>query len=211
MIPKILHRTVPEETSAEVERWWDQFQWMHPDWEAHTWREPIDPADFPMVGHLLDACKTGAQRADLIRLELLVTHGGVYIDSDCEPVKPFDSLLPLPAFAGWEDETTVPNFVMGAEAANTAMLVALQQTIARNVEGADTWHCGTGVTTEVFPTLPHEITLLPPGAFAPYHYHEKRRKAEVQANPPPWCWVIHHWHHSWGTPAERRAIARNQR
>ena len=98
-IPRILHRTVPKETTEQVEGWWDQLQALHPDWEAHTWREPINPDDFPLVGRLLDACQTGAQRADLIRLEVLYRFGGFYVDSDCEPFRPFDSLLPLHAVA----------------------------------------------------------------------------------------------------------------
>lgn len=209
-IPRILHRTVPEHTSEEVERWWDQLRALHPGWEAHTWREPIDPADFPIVGGLLAGCTTGAQRADLIRLEVLHRFGGFYVDSDCEPLRPFDPLLPLPAVAAWEDETTIPNAVMGAEAGNAAIADALARCIERNEEGADTWHAGAGTTTEVFRDHP-DITLLPPGAFYSYHYLEKHRRSEVNAQTCPWAFVVHHWHHSWGTPAERRSIERNQR
>jgi mannosyltransferase OCH1-like enzyme len=209
-IPRILHRTVPEQTSDEVERWWVQLQELHPGWEAHTWREPINPDDFPLVGRLLDACQTGAQRADLIRLEVLYLWGGFYVDSDCEPLRSFDSLLPLHAVAAWEDESTIPNAVMGAEAGNAAIFDALSLTISRNVEGLDTWHCGAGTTTDVFRDHP-AITLLPPGAFYPYHYLEKRKRSEVTSETCPWTFVVHHWHHSWGTPAERRSLARNQR
>ena len=210
MIPKILHRTVPEETSDEVEGWWELLKALHPDWEAHTWREPINPDDFPMVGHLLDACTTGAQRADLIRLEVLYRFGGFYVDSDCEPYRSFEPLRSLPAVAAWEDETTIPNAVMGAESGNSAIDDALLLSIERNERGMDTWHCGAGVTTEVFRDHP-DIVLLPPGAFYPYHYLEKRKRAEVTPETCPWAFVVHHWHHSWGSDADRRSIERNQR
>jgi hypothetical protein len=209
-IPRLLHRTVPAETTAEVERWWDRLRDLHPGWEAHTWREPIDPADFPIVGSLLDGCTTGAQRADLIRLEVLFSHGGFYFDSDVEPLRPLDSLLGLSAVAAWEDETTIPNAVMGAEAGNPAIEAALGLCIQRNEAGMDTWHCGAGATTEVFKDHP-DITLLPPGAFYPYHYLEKRKRAEVSAESAPWAFCAHHWHHGWGTDADRASIARNQR
>ena len=206
-IPRILHRTVPAETTAEVERWWDRLRDLHPGWEAHTWREPIDPADFPIVGSLLDGCTTGAQRADLIRLEVLHRYGGFYIDSDCEPFRPFDSLLPLHAVAAWEDETTIPNAVMGAEPGNAAIAAALERTIEMNEAGEDTWHCGAGTTTVVFRDHP-DITLLPPGAFYSAHYLQKHR---LKDPVKPYEFVRHHWHHSWGTPTERRSIERNQR
>ena len=206
-IPRLLHRTVPKETTEQVEGWWDQLQALHPDWEAHTWREPINPDDFPLVGRLLDACQTGAQRADLIRLEVLYRFGGFYVDSDCEPFRPFDSLLPLHAVAAWEDETTIPNAVMGAEPGNAAIAAALERTIEMNEAGEDTWHCGAGTTTVVFRDHP-DITLLPPGAFYEAHYLQKHRLTEPVK---PYEFVRHHWHHSWGTPAERRSIERNQR
>ena len=208
-IPRILHRTVPKETTEQVEGWWDQLQALHPDWEAHTWREPINPDDFPLVGRLLDACQTGAQRADLIRLEVLYRFGGFYFDSDVEPLRPLDSLLGLSAVAAWEDETTIPNAVMGAEAGNPAIEAALGLCIQRNEAGMDTWHCGAGATTEVFKDHP-DITLLPPGAFYPYHYLQKHRRSEVTREACPWSFCVHHWAHSWGSDADRRSIERNQ-
>ena len=208
-IPRRFIRTVPKETTGEVEGWWQEFADMHPGWDMVTWREPIDPADFPLVGRLLDQCTTGAQRADLIRLEALVTYGGFYSDSDVQPLRSFESLRPLRAVAAWEDETTIPNAVMGAEANNPAMVAALERTIRLNEEGADTWTCGAGTTTHVFRDHP-DITLLPPGAFFPYHYLQKHRRSEVTAESHPWSFCVHHWAHSWGTDADHRSIERNQ-
>jgi hypothetical protein len=81
-IPRILHRTVPEVTSKQVEDWWQRFEELHPDWDLRTYREPIDPTDWPMTGDLFKRCQNGAQKAGLIRLEAVYTHGGVYVDSD---------------------------------------------------------------------------------------------------------------------------------
>lgn len=210
MIPKILHRTVPLETSAEVEGWWDHIQELHPGWVARTWREPIDLADFPRVGHLLDQCENGAKRADLIRLELLATYGGFYVDSDCEAFRPFDPLLPLPAVAAWEDEEHIPNAVMGAEPGNPAIVEALELAIQRNEEGCNTWDAGVGVTTPVFRDNPN-IVVLPPGAFYPYHYLELGKRSHVTGETHPWAFVVHHWLHSWGTPKEQAALGKKQR
>lgn len=119
-IPRILHRTVPAETSGQVEAWWTKFQALHPGWEFRTYREPIDPAEWPLTGDLWDRCQNGAQKAGLIRLEALHRDGGVYVDSDVEPFRSLEPLLGLPAFAGWEDESTVPDAVLGCEPGHPA-------------------------------------------------------------------------------------------
>lgn len=209
-IPRILHRTVPAETTGEVEGFWAKAAELHPGWDLRTYREPIDPADWPLTGDLFDRCQNGAQKAGLIRLECVYRDGGVYIDSDFEPFRSFESLLSCSAFAGWEDETTVPDFVLGAEAEHPAVKVLIDKARAVIEGGGDAWQSGPGVFTEVLPGRP-DVLLMPPGAFAPYHYLTKARRKDVTPDAFPWAFGAHHWHHSWGTEAQRRSIARRQR
>jgi mannosyltransferase OCH1-like enzyme len=44
----------------------------------------------------LDAATTMAQKADILRLEILYQFGGIYLDTDVEPVK---SVAPLYSFS----------------------------------------------------------------------------------------------------------------
>jgi hypothetical protein len=203
----VFHRTVPADTSEQIEAWWSQLQALHSTWEFRTYREPIDPADWPLTGDMFARCANGAQKAGLIRLEALVTHGGVYVDSDVEPLRSFEPLLHSPAFAAWEDETTVPDAVLGAEANHPAFVAAIAKARAAIEGGADAWHSGPGVTTELLPGRP-DVLVLPPGAFYPYSYLQKHKSADEVG---PWVFCKHHWQHSWGTPAQRRQIARSQR
>lgn len=193
-IPKILHRVVPERTSASVEDWWAAFGRMHPDWRLITHRDPLDPTEWPLTAAKWAACANGAQLADLVRLEALLRYGGIYVDSDVQPVRPLDPLLPLSAFAAWEDERCVPNAVLGAAAEHPAIQACLELALAR-IPG-DTWQAGPGVTTRILPGRA-DVLLLPPGAFYPYHYKEKQRAGEDFAKTQPWCFVVHHWAGSW--------------
>ena len=113
-IPRILHRVVPEAPNSVADGWWARFEELHPDWELRTHSDPLQAAQWPLTRDHWDKCANGAQFADLIRLEALITHGGVYVDQDVEPLRPFDLLTYLPAFAAWEDAVSVPNAVMGA-------------------------------------------------------------------------------------------------
>lgn len=209
-IPRIFHRTVPADTTAEVEEWWKAFEAMHPGWEMRTWREPIDRADFPLTSGVWDLCTSGAQKAGLIRLEALYTHGGVYIDSDVRPVASFEPLLGVEAFCGWEDERCIPDAILGARPGHPVYEAAIEMAVAsvRNREGA--WKSGPGVTTALMADRP-DVLCLPPDVFYPVHYLEKARFPEVVAAPPRGCLAIHMYHHSWGSDADKANILRNQR
>jgi len=206
-IPRILHRTVPAETSDQVEAWWAEFERLHPGWDCRTYREPIDPAEWPLTGDLFARCQNGAQKAGLIRLEALYRDGGVYTDSDVEPVRSFESLLQCQAFAAWEDSTTVPDAVLGARPQHPAWKVMIDKARASIEGGGDAWQSGPGVTTEILPGR-DDVLLLSPGAFYEVHYLEKKRLTEPH---PPYAFARHHWHHSWGTPQQKASIEKRQR
>lgn len=207
-IPRILHRTVPEHTSDEVEKWWERFGELNPDWDLRTYREPIDPADWPMTGDLFAKCQNGAQKAGLIRLEALYSNGGVYVDSDVEPYRPLESLLNLPAFAGWEDEKVVPDAVLGAAKGHPAFMELIGRARESIEGGQGAWDSGPGGTTEILPGR-DDIVIFPPGAFYPAHYLEKNKLGS--SSRLPWVFMEHKWHHSWGTTAQKQQLAAKQR
>lgn len=194
MIPRILFRTVPTETSAEVEQFWKIAESLHPFWDLRTYRDPLDPAEWPRTSKHWADCANGAQLAGLIRLEALIRHGGIYIDSDFECYRPFDPLVGVKAFAGWEDPNTVPDAVLGAEENHPAIKACLRQAIHQLRNGA--WESGPGVTTRILPGR-EDVLLLPPGSLYPYHYTERERRHEDHQAANPWAFGAHHWAGSW--------------
>ena len=209
-IPRIIHRTVPTETTDEVERWWSDVERLHPGWDCRTYREPLDPKQWPLTGDLFGRCASGAQKAGLIRLEALWTWGGIYLDSDVICFRSLEPLLRCQAVCGWEDETTIPDAVLGARAEHPAFEAMLAKARASIEAGGDAWLSGPGVTTEILPGRP-DVLCLPPGAFYPFHYLQKSKGAETNDDPPPWAFVAHQWHHSWGSDAQRKSIEKRQR
>ena len=204
MIPRRLIRTVPAETSGEVESWWERACELHPGWERITYRDPIEPELFPVTAQLWSACTSGAQKAGLIRLEALARSGGIYLDSDVELWRPLTPLLGVQAFAGWEDPGVVPDAVLGAERAHPAIRECLALAMRRFTSdsadwrtGSGAWGTGPGVTTTVLPGR-DDVLLLPPGSFYPVHYTAKAGAdwaAERDLNP--WAFGAHRWHASW--------------
>lgn len=204
-IPRILHRTVPATPSPQVERWWARWGELHPDWQLLDHRDPLDPAAWPETSAHWARCRNGAELADLVRLEALLRWGGVYVDSDVEPWRSLEPLLPLSAFAAWEDARVVPNAVLGAVPGHPAIRQCLELALARI--DRPTWERGPGVTTEVLVGR-DDVLLLPPGSFYPVHYRDPDRaklmRSSATRTANPWAFGLHHYHGSW-LPAEERA------
>lgn len=209
-IPRILHRTVPEETSPQVEAWWEHFRQLHPGWELMTHRDPLNADDWPELGDLWHACQNGAQRAGLIRLEALWRWGGVYVDSDIEPYRSLEPLLHLPGFSAWEDNKVAPDAVLGAEPGHPAVAIMMLRARHAIIYNLDAWHSGPGVSTATLPGRPDWL-LLPPGSFYPYSYLDKNRAGDDHMTQQPWCFGVHRWHGSWLTAEQKRAMAQKQR
>jgi len=120
-------------------------------------------------------------------------YGGIYVDSDVEPLKPLTPLCALDGFAAWESTTVVPDAVLGARKEHPAIWECLVLAKQRGFLGA--WESGPGVTTQVLPKR-DDWLLLPPQSFYPYYFNEKQRAGENFA-VLPWCFAVHRWAGSW--------------
>jgi hypothetical protein len=85
VVPKIIHQIwvgpdpLPDEFATYVETW----KQNHPGWEHRFWTEENLPGDLRHP-EARERIRHPAERADILRLELLWRHGGVYADVDFE-------------------------------------------------------------------------------------------------------------------------------
>jgi hypothetical protein len=122
MIPKIIHyvwvgpKNLPDLDRQRVEDW----RRLHPDWKIIAWGN--DNIDYSSK-YLRQAYSVRAWNrvSDYVRMDALVRHGGVYLDTDVDLLKPLDSLLNLKAFLGFQTDDVrflqeaVNGAVFGAE------------------------------------------------------------------------------------------------
>lgn len=128
MIPRIFHQIwlgpnpLPDDFARYVESW----RRHHPDWEHHLWTEETIPPDLhPAVYERL---RSPAERSDVFRLELLVRHGGIYVDTDFECLRPLDELIAgVDLFAADAKDGRVNNALIGAAAGHPAMVRGLAE------------------------------------------------------------------------------------
>src|SRR5271166_1277517 len=114
MIPRIIHQVWvgDSEMPPLAQGWREQMQRLHPDWKHHLWTESTI-GQLPGL-ELLGQCRSQSARANVVRLAAINVHGGIYLDSDCEVIRPLDDLLNHEAFAALEDPHYVCNAVFGA-------------------------------------------------------------------------------------------------
>ncbi len=110
MIPKIIHycwfghNPLPELALKCIESW---HKYM-PDYEYKLWNEDVfDINSVPYVKEAYEA-KKYAFVTDYVRLYALYTEGGIYMDTDVEVLKPYDDLLELTGFTGYEGSKYLP-------------------------------------------------------------------------------------------------------
>ena len=142
MIPRILHQVwlgpnpLPDEYAGYAETW----QRLHPAWEYRLWTEDDIPDDVRPEVH--ERLRVPAERSDLLRLELVVRYGGVYIDTDFECLQPLDPLLEgVDLFAAYlrheSEEARINNAIFGATPQHPVLVRALAEARPRDVFGYD--------------------------------------------------------------------------
>lgn len=122
MIPKIIHfcwfgRGPMPELALKCIESWHRFM---PDYQYKLWNE--DSFDITCIPYVKEAYESRkfAFVTDYVRLYALYTEGGIYMDTDVEVLKPYDDLLSLPGFTGYEGSKYLPPVTgtMASEAGN---------------------------------------------------------------------------------------------
>lgn len=115
VIPPLAHYIwlggrMPEFMRSNIER----FRWLHPGWKVRVWEGlpesfPEELRDFTLRLHQL------CMRSDVLRIWLLHEFGGLYLDGDVYPIRPFDELRHYDHFFGMEKRgASGTNCVVGA-------------------------------------------------------------------------------------------------
>jgi len=210
-----------------MEEWQKKWGVLHPGWDVRVWREDpeLPPHMLASCGEILEcrhpsflaACPTYAKRSDVWRYDLLEQLGGVYLDTDFEPVRCIEPLLEeCSAFAGrcrtrygWSDEnpaglvrTEVGCSIVGA-APHHPWLRDLVEHVPEQ-DPVEQLSLAFPYITEISERHP-EIRLFDPDVFYPVtwdHYaiggkQSLRSARKINETLPAETYAVHRWSSNW--------------
>jgi mannosyltransferase OCH1-like enzyme len=199
-IPRLIHRiwlggAVPMDVAERGHVWAER----NPGWEVRTWRDWELPALRNQFW--FDQASTPALRADIARLEMLHRFGGVYVDTDVEPLRPIEPLIEdVGCFLASEDDQWLGTAVIGAVPRHpfiTALIDGVGASIATQPNEPPNVVTGPKYVTRLYHERRNreaaDVTVFPPALFYPYHFSEPERRH----GPFPDAYAVHHWSQSW--------------
>lgn len=218
MIPRILHRIwLDDPMPAEFARYGVGWRRLHPEWRHIDWTRTnelprlINQDLFDRAPQIVPK-DWKRFRADLLRLELLWIYGGVYIDTDVEPLRPIDEPLDgVECFAAWSPnrgprgERLLTQAVMGA----TPEHPFIGECIRRAPEAVERyqgrplaqvvgpWHVTRVYEDAVAKESDQRVTVFPERYFYP------QSNAERDAGAKPDLTHAYGWH-QWANTKYRR-------
>lgn len=120
MIPKIIHFCwmSDDRYPSMINKCIDSWKTVMPDYQIIKWdTSNFDISLFPYAEQAMSVNKY-AFVSDIVRLYSLYQIGGIYLDSDIQVYKRFDSLLKNKAFTGFEDENNIGVWLLASEPHN---------------------------------------------------------------------------------------------
>lgn len=117
MIPKKIHYCwfgkgeKPDSIKYHIQSWKDKC----PDYEIVEWNEHNFDINKNLYCRQAYEYKKWAFVSDYARLWILYNHGGIYLDTDVEVKRNFDSLLTQSGFSGFESDKHVSTAIIASE------------------------------------------------------------------------------------------------
>lgn len=210
LIPRLFHwiwlggHPLPD----QHRRWREGWLRAHPDWKHMLWTDDNLP---PLTNATeFRLAETFAQKADIVRYEVVGRYGGVYLDTDMECLDNIEPLLDgVEAFAGWLEPLEIGIGIFGATPGHPWLAELVSRLPEAMKTGFDIlWQTGPRFFTRLT-TNRTDVTVFARGVL----YAEPDEGASGRAQGERSAYAAHHaarsWmpHHTSAVTAKLRRIA----
>lgn len=202
MIPKRIHQiwVGPNPIPAKSLAFIQHIKELHPDYEYRIWTDKdITPDNFTNYEYIL-ATNIYAQKADIMRYEILYRHGGIYLDIDMQVLKPLDALLTNNLIVCNED-SNISKYMTNAFIASCPLNSNLGNCVLHIRDQAALLNNSSTVSQVTGPwffrkciTLDDTVNVLPTHVIYPTHFLQK---GYVPREFHPDTYTMHHWDKNW--------------
>lgn len=213
-IPRVFHRVwIGGAMPAEYVRYGEQWLALHPGWTMRTWSD----ADLDVVEDrdLFDRLTPVSAKSNLLRYSVLWRHGGVYLDTDFEPLSNIEPLLD-------GEQCVVGEESPGLVASGFIACVPGHPVLRAALDGAAESFDSQPELTSPYRTGPQHFTrsirraraatgcsvkVLSRDVLYPYTFDQH----DLPAVTFPASAAVHRWAQSWVVPPEPPTVGRTRR
>ena len=203
-IPHILHFVTGDHPNQTVVDRIKKITSLHPTWKFYHWRDS-NPPDSGRLSKYYRSANSGAELADLMRLDAVWAFGGIYIDSDFSVELPLDPIADnYDFFIASEDGDYLTNALFGATPSHPGIDAIVQALLDDEPDWTKPANEATGPF--LFERVCHwrtDVDVLPRETFYPYNWWETPRASHRLS------YGTHLWDGSWITKKEVQAKASN--
>lgn len=170
---------------------------LHPDYEYKLWTDvDLTEENFSNLSYI-NSTPVYAQKADIMRYEILYKHGGIYLDIDFEVFKPLDSLLTHDFVVCNEDGSINDYMSIGFIYSIPGL-----QDLKNCIDNIHTCPLGgkVNVSTATGPSYFRRCInlanarVLPTNTMYPVHFSQKGYRPTVFGSE---TYAMHHWDKNW--------------
>lgn len=200
VIPKIFHHiwVGPKQIPNRSVEFIKHIQELHPEYEFRLWtNEDLTPENFSNLEYINKAEKY-AQKADIMRYEILYNYGGIYLDTDFELFKNITPLLThdlLICNEDWNIDSYMSIGFIASSKGNENLKNCIDNIKNCSLNGG-------AVNVETGPwyfrkniTIDDSVRVLPTHTFYPIHYCYRNNPIPESFSDE--IYGMHHWDHSW--------------
>lgn len=194
-IPKVIHYCWfgRGEKSELIQKCMASWKKYCPDWEIIEWNEDNFDVNFCPYAAKAYREKRWAFLSDVARLQIIYSHGGVYLDTDAELINSIDELLDNEAWFGYATATEIGTGVgFGAVMNHPFIYKLLKQYLSFSEQQK----------FELCTKLDNRVFEKEYPNFAANH-DVRQRCNGVLIIENIWHYAIHHYTNTWMTPRQK--------
>jgi GR25 family glycosyltransferase involved in LPS biosynthesis len=195
VIPKVFHKIWFGDITTSETKYESALKRFHPEWKIMTWNEQSIRELGLKLQPLIDRVNITAAKADIARYEILYKLGGVYIDSDIQPLRNIERIIGgVDMFVGYEDKAWVCNALMGSIPGHIVLYDVINDITASwdNPKNKNIiYKSGPYFLTKYVEKYAHRVQAFAPHIFYPYAWNA------TDPGVYPDSYAVHHWSRKW--------------
>jgi mannosyltransferase OCH1-like enzyme len=182
---------------------WDKYLRAEDGWKIKEWTEENLPmSQFPEYFHKALREKKWAFASDVARTHILLSEGGIYLDTDILLYKSLDSVLDYEFFAGHETPDSINGAIFGSTK-NNFIIKEMIEYYENNLEIKAIPVIMTSILGRLKSEgkLNQDIYIAPVDVF--YSYPMNRPMDPLKWKAPKEALAIHLWDYSWQSDTKK--------